>query len=250
MSTLSYKYLPVIQQFYSKAMNVDELTYRLFDVIESELGLQPQQIIHADSICSDDVNNIEYPEHARIMLGPFNLGGLCGFPFAGITGISAFAHHVPEDGAVLVYYGPHVGMTKEGEIGKLFRQGQSTLTSCCGAAFAALQKLLKNEIKKNELTDLDYQQNIIEQILLNKEDRIKSAANAIFETTEVLYEAIETRVNDLIVTTDYPCKYIILVGGIIINSDYDVGSYFECRTFKIIDTDNNESKDVLSLIYK
>lgn len=249
MISLSNKYLPVIQKFYTNAMDIDKLTGRLFYVIESELGIKPQQIIHADSICSDDINNIEYPEHARIMLGPFNLGGLCGFPFSGITGISAFAHHVPEDGAVLVYYGPHVGMTKEGDIGKLYRMGQSKLTSCCGAALAALQKLLKNEIIENEITDLDYQQNIIEQILLIKEDRIIFAPNLIFETTEVLFEAIEARVNDLILTTDYPCKYVILVGGIIINSDSDVGSYFECRTFKIIDSDTFESKDVLHQLY-
>ena len=248
MTSFSDKYLSVIQKFYPNATETDELIYKLFTIIEKELRLKPHQIIHADSICSDDVNNIEYPEHAKMMLGPFNLGGLCGFPFAGITGISAFASHVPEDGAVLVYYGPHVGITKSGEIGKLFRMGQNKLTTCCGASIKALQRLLNEDIITNEITELDYQQNIIVQIFLIHKNRIKNSSNKIFETTEVLYEAIEARILDLVETTNYSCQYIILVGGIIINSDYDVGSYFECRNFQIVNSKTGKNIDLISLL--
>jgi hypothetical protein len=247
-SITSEKTLPAVRKYYPNAINIDRITDELFDIFKSELGLKPNQIIHADSICSDDVNNIEYPEHARQMLGPFNLGGLCGFPFTGITGITAFAHHVPKNGAVMIYYGPHIGVSKQGEVGKLLRVGQSLHSSCCGAVNAAIKKLFKDEIIENEITELDYQQNIIEQILFNHKERIEKAEHPIFEATEVLFNAIENRVNELATKTDYPCKHIILVGGIIINSDYDAGSYFECRTFKIIDTETGISKDVISLI--
>jgi len=37
------------------------------------------------------LNAIEYPERAHEMLGPLKLGGLDGFPFAGLTGMSARA---------------------------------------------------------------------------------------------------------------------------------------------------------------
>lgn len=247
-SETSEKTLPAIRKYYPNAINIDKITDELFAIFKSELGLKPNQIIHADSICSDDVNNIEYPEHARQMLGPFNLGGLCGFPFTGITGITAFAHHVPKNGAVMIYYGPHIGVSKQGEVGKLLRVGQNIHSSCCGAVNAAIKKLLKNEINKDEITELDYQQNIIEQILLHNKEKIKNAEHPIFEATEILFKAIEDRINELATKTDYPCKHIILVGGIIINSDYDAGSYFECRTFKIIDTETDIIKDVLSLI--
>jgi hypothetical protein len=247
-SITSEKTLPSVRKHYPKAINIDRITDKLFAIFKSELGLKPNQIIHADSICSDDVNNIEYPEHARQMLGPFNLGGLCGFPFTGITGITAFAHHVPKNGAVMIYYGPHIGVSKQGEVGKLLRVGQNIHSSCCGAVNAAINKLLKNEIIENNITELDYQQNIIEQILLSNKERIAKAEHPIFDATEILYTAIENRINALATKTDYPCKHIILVGGIIINSDYDAGSYFECRTFKIIDTETNVTKNVLPLI--
>ena len=247
-SATSEKTLPAVRKYYPNAINIDRITDELFEIFKSELGLRPNQILHADSICSDDVNNIEYPEHARQMLGPFNLGGLCGFPFTGVTGITAFAHHVPKNGAVMIYYGPHIGVSKQGEVGKLLRVGQNIHSSCCGAVNAAIKKLLNNDIVENEITELDYQQNIIEQILLKHKSRIENAEHPIFEATEILFNAIENRVYELTTKTDYQCKNIILVGGIIINSDYDAGSYFECRTFKIINTETNNTKDVLSLI--
>ena len=65
------------------------------DLMQRRLGIEPRKIMLADSICSDDLNIIEYPERAYESLGPFKLGGLDGFPFAGLTGMRAFAHHGP-----------------------------------------------------------------------------------------------------------------------------------------------------------
>jgi putative membrane protein len=67
--------------------------------------IEPKQVMLADSICSDDVNSIQYPVRTQEFLGPFKMGGLDGFPFTGLTGMGAFASHVPDDGAVFIYYG-------------------------------------------------------------------------------------------------------------------------------------------------
>lgn len=53
----------------------------------------------------------------------FNLGGLAGVPFVGKTGFGAFSHHVPVDGNILIVFGPHVGISPEGELGKTKRIG-------------------------------------------------------------------------------------------------------------------------------
>ena len=131
--------------------------------------------LQPDSICSDDLNTIEYPRRAYEMLGPFKLGGLDGFPFAGLTGMSAFAHHVPQDGAVFVFHGPHIGVSKEGDTGTIVRPGQTRHSPCCGAIRAAINKMESGGIVPGELSELDYQQNTIEQLLLANRDRIASA---------------------------------------------------------------------------
>ena len=123
----------------------------------------------------DDVNAIQYPPRAYEMLGPFKMGGLNGYPFAGVKGMNAFALHVPEDEAVVVFYAPHIGITKDGTIEEIHRFGQSVNSACCGAAKGALSKLLNNEIEEGNITNLDYQMNTIEQIFLKQAERIKSA---------------------------------------------------------------------------
>ena len=163
------------------------------------------------------------------------MGGLDGFPFTGLTGIGAFASHVPDDGAVFIYYGPHIGIRKDGTIGEMHRFGQSKNSGCCGVAKTALGKLAANQIIAGNITELDYQMNTIEQILFNEKQKVLNAKSPLFEATEVIYEAIDQRINELVDKTSYNCKYVILVGAILINSDSDMGSFTEIIRFDLID---------------
>src|SRR5690606_38363981 len=104
-------------------------------------------------------------------------------------------------------------------------------------------KLLNNEIIQDDVTVLDYQMNAIEQIFLRHEKRIKSADNKLFEATEVLYEAIEQRINILISRTDYPCKHLIIAGGVFINGDIDMGSYCDYRRFEYLNLETGKRTD-------
>ncbi|GAA4160992.1 hypothetical protein GCM10022217_25930 [Chryseobacterium ginsenosidimutans] len=169
--------LQTLQKWYPNAKTTEDTVNRLLDVMESELGLKPNQLMHADSMCCDDVNAIQYPPRAYEMLCPFHLGGLDGFPFASITGMNAFAHHVPEDGAVIVFYAPHIGISKEESIGEINRIGQSSNSSCCGAAKGALGKLSTEQIIEENITSLDFQMNTIEQIFLHQKERILNTEN-------------------------------------------------------------------------
>ncbi|WP_353483722.1 hypothetical protein [Haliscomenobacter sp.] len=236
--------LAIIRQYYPNAITTIDSVNRLIDYVEETLDLEPNQIMLADSICSDDVNSIQYPARAHEFLGPFKMGGLDGFPFTGLTGMGAFASHVPDDGAVFVYYGPHIGVSKTGAIGEIHRLGQSKNSGCCGAAKGALNKLLANQIVAGRVTELDYQMNTLEQILLREKDRILSAAIPIQEATEVIYEAIDQRIEELVASTKYNCRYVILVGAILINSDSDMGSFNSARKFEVIDLKSGERKNL------
>ena len=227
--------LAIIQQHYPNANTTIDSVNHFIDFIEGQLDLEPSKVMLADSICSDDVNSIQYPARTQEFLGPFKMGGLDGFPFTGLTGMGAFASHVPDEGAVAIYYGPHIGITKDGTIGEIHRYGQVKNSGCCGAAKGALNKLLNNLIVAGNVTDLDYQMNTIEQILLHEKERILSAKIPLKEATEVIYQAIDKRIEELVLGTRYNCKYLILFGAIHINSDTDIGSFNETRKFVVID---------------
>jgi hypothetical protein len=48
--------------------------------------------------------------------------------------------------------------------------------------------------------------------------------------------------------TNYNCKYVILVGAILINSDSDMGSFTEVRRFDIIDLQTKERKNNIAYL--
>jgi hypothetical protein len=178
--------------------------------------------------------------------GRSSLGGLDGFPFAGLTGMGAFAHHVPADGAVFVFHGPHIGVSKEGDTGRILRPGQTRHSPRCGAVHAAVDKMMGDMIVPGEFTDLDYQQNTIEQILLPHREPIASARCAVAESTEIMYAAIEERIDALVARTGYACRHLVIMGGIPINSDHDVGSFCALRRLICIDTATGRKLDWLN----
>lgn len=229
---MNNQHLDTVKTYYPKAKTTTEQVNGMLEDIDINYGIKPHQIMHADSLCCDDVNAIQYPAKANEMLGPFHLGGLDGYPFAGLTGMGAFAYHVPEDGAILIFYAPHTGVTKDGKIGEINRHGQKTNSSCCGAAQAGLGKLRDDAIKKDHITKDDYQQNTIEQILLEAKNRILNSDNQIFEATEVIYEAIDKQIGYLISKTEYPCEHLFRIGGIFINGDRDMGSFCEFKRYE------------------
>ncbi len=236
-------YLEIIRRIYPNALSTNAAVDRFLDLLHSRLGLAPSQVMSADSICSDDLNSIEYPQRAYEMLGPFKMGGLNGFPFTGLTGMGAFAHHVPSDGAVFVFYAPHIGIGRDGSTAQILRPGQSVRSACCGAAKAAAGKLERGEIVSGEVTELDYQQNTIEQIFLAKRERILGAPDRLVEATEVMYEAIEARIDTLVSRTTYPCTHVILMGAILINADHDAGSFASLRRLRYLNVKTGASLD-------
>lgn len=63
--------LSIIRKWYPNAVTTIDSVNKLIDFIEDQLQLEPTSVMMADSICSDDVNSIQYPARAQELLGPF-----------------------------------------------------------------------------------------------------------------------------------------------------------------------------------
>ena len=83
-----------IQKEFPKAIPFDEYADSLFFFLYAVHNVSKNQILIGQSTCMDDVINTKTPFKDHAVQGPFNLGGLGGLPFTGITGLNAFAHHV------------------------------------------------------------------------------------------------------------------------------------------------------------
>lgn len=249
-------YHALVKQYYPNAVYFDVFGQLVVDLMRAR-GYPPEEVMLANSICSDDVNAMQFPPSLAKFLGPFNMGGLDGFPFTGLTGMSAFSHHAPDDGILMIFFAPHIGISLKGypkeSVGKIQREGQKKLSDACGAVRAALNTVLSNQVDpKTELFipkpagPLDTQQDTIVHILWEQRERIRnSRKDPMIEATQIMYENIYERLK-LLLPKDGHHPEIILIGGIYINVDSDYNRPFFCfdesHHFEIIDLKQEKIK--------
>lgn len=121
----------------------------------SENNFQKENSRLVFSVCPDDVNRLQEIETIENAItkeynGEFHLGGLCGYPMSGVSGIIAASHHPPDSiingerkhGNLIFFISPHMGIA-ENTYGKIIRPGQEKMTSSCGAMMGFLEQLKK-----------------------------------------------------------------------------------------------------------
>lgn len=218
-----------ITELYPKADSLSTLEQQILNELKKS-NISPSDCIWGTSICSDEINNtfLELGGNFRAP-GPFFFGGISGMPFTGKTGFGAFASHIPDDGAAIILYGPHIGITKDGTAGKVLREGQSKPSSSCGSLIAGL-----NNVKKGNVLNIshnDYQQGQVNKVLIENYEKIKAADNEVVATTEIGFNQIKRELTDIIGENVevLGTKPLLLIGGIIINTDWDQEDFFEVR---------------------
>lgn len=211
------------------------------------LGILPENTIFGESICSDEINHKR--ESLSTLLGRyfgsgvFPLGGIGGAPFVGKTGFGAFAGHVPHGGNVFILFGPHVGMTPDGKVGKFLRDGQAGGSNTCGALVGGYNMLLNgNRIPEDDLADVEEAWICTKLEPLVKE--IESSDNPMATLVKKSYEVIEKEVMT-VVNTNFGTGHLILLGGIQINMPEPYEDHFMPLHFSI----QSGKKDPVDLLH-
>ncbi len=216
-----------VNTVFPNAISIKELKV---DIIRAyaDKNIDLSDSIWATSICSDEVNNL-FPEFSHLFAGPgaFTMGGISGLPFTGITGLKAFLSHMPDNGAAMIIYGPHIGYSSDEEVGFMNRQNQSAKSASCGSLHAALGALKADKTPTEH--SLDYQQAQVYNMLKVKEEEIMAAEDQLKKATEVAYETINTTMHKIVdeVRDELSGIRLYLIGGIIINTDWHDDDYFE-----------------------
>ena len=223
-----------VRRHYPGAIKASYFMDALLDFTKITLGIGEERIAFLTSVCSDDLNSVELPDTE--MVGPFLLGGLDGYPFAGKTGLGAFSHHLPDRGAAMMFFGPHVGVSHTGLVGSVIRPGQTTPTACCGAAALGLRRLEAGEITPKDpsgFAEDDYQQEKLEQLILRHKDDILGAGppgdpRRFIRMSELLYGEMKQAMMHLLASTQFEAPTFVF-GGILINEDDGEGSSVALR---------------------
>ncbi len=232
---LQRKFDKIVKQFFPDARDAKDTSIHYLGRMQIEHELDISRVLMATSVCSDDIN-VPSTTFFNVLFGPFIMGGLGGLPFSGQTGMTAFAHHIPDDGSAFIFYGPHIGITLEGELGKMYRPRQEDTGNSCGALMLALDRLQDAKYKP-VMNDDDYQQMKLEESLLPYRDQVVESSNQAKAITEACYDIINKKIHEHIITCkdEFHVNKATLLGGIIINTDYGLDDYFDARNFEVID---------------
>ena len=233
---LQRKFDEIVKKEFPNARDAKDTSIHYLGKMQIEHQLDVSKVLMATSVCSDDIN-VPSTTFFNVLFGPFVMGGLGGIPFVGQTGMTAFAHHIPDEGSAFIFYGPHIGITLEGELGKMYRPRMEETGNSCGALMLALSRF-QNDGYAPVIKDDDYQQMKLEESLLPFREEILASGNQSKAITEATYDIIDKKIHEHLKN---PCKdefhvdKVALLGGIIINTDYGLDDYFDARNFEVID---------------
>lgn len=231
---LQKKFDKIVKREFHNAKDAKDTSVHYLGKMQIELQLDISKVLMATSVCSDDIN-VTSTSFFNVLFGPFVMGGLGGLPFVGQTGMTAFAHHVPDNGSAFIFYGPHIGITSEGELGKVSRPGIEKDGNSCGALMLALSRF-QDEDYTPILNHKDYQQMKLEQSLLPYREEILASPNQPKAITEAAYKVIHDEVHHNLKACkgEFHVDRVILLGGIIINTDHGADDYFDVRNFHVV----------------
>jgi hypothetical protein len=250
MSSEDVAFDKLVKKNFPGAISNKDLSVRVRDVLDCK-GFTPQNTLLATSVCADELARELEDEFVSIYGTNFNLGGLAGFPFAGNTGWGAMSAHVPDNGYCLTIHGPHVGITKDGLIGKVERSGIALVDSCCGSAIAAsnyLKGITEGTATINPRIQSfsDFQQGAVQELILPFGKRLAKAEDRMKELPYALYDSQEVLVNDIINTGKASIKQgLAVLGGIQINTSPDTFDYFHPLRFDYYDENGDLVENML-----
>jgi hypothetical protein len=206
----------------------------------------------ATSLCCDELARPLEEDFANVYGQQFSMGGLAGFPFGGVTGFGAMAHHIPDGGSCLVVYGPHIGVDSNGVVGSVERRGRTHGGACCGSAAAAAGYVLKvhkgeMEVVTNTMDPLDFQQAYVGSMLLPHADRLANAKDSYVELPMCLFDAQKEMMDAILAkgASNVATGKIALVGGVQINTPAGMSDYFLPLQFDLLDNKGNLVKNLL-----
>jgi len=213
-------------------------------------GVYRGNTLYGQSVCSDEINGDK--GHLTALMTEyygrtFPLGGIGGLPYVGKTGFGAFSHHVPDNGNVLIVFGPHIGFSMNGEAGKFHRKGQAGLSTACGAVIAAYNQCMGGGYYvAHDRSDL--QQSRL-RFLLKKECREASEAkNPMVALVYKAYKAVEHEMMKII-NTDFGPGKLVLLGGIQINMPHPMLGRFLPLHFSIRSRDMEAPINLLEWVF-
>jgi hypothetical protein len=228
-----------IDKYFKGALEAKEVARRTKRLLTRQYGFKQENVMYGESTCPDEINHMDCSLGSYMQQDwgeVFQMGGIGGCPYVGKFGYQAMLAHAPDNGNVVILFGPHVGISPAGEVGKFSRIGQKKLSTACGAAIAAFNAGLSGDV--SDQGDQDIQQSFLKERLGTQAGQIARAENPMAELAHRAYALVEQMMIDI---ADPPAEFahFALIGGIQINMPEPLNEYFLPLMFKVSSKDRS-----------
>jgi len=222
-----------LQQYFPGALSNSAIALRVAAALRDR-GYTRANTLFGSSLCSDEINDTAESlvgdlQNKLGVEGVFNLGGLGGLPFVGMSGMGAFTSHAPVDGKIFIVFGPHVGISADGTVGKIERVGKKSVSTSCGAGIGAYKAIMATNTTKEAQEAIgtkDFQEEYIIQQLSTRLDSLRgkdpnneSITYVTNKMYDLVWEMLRSEVNAFTTKPDFwgSVSEVTLLGGIVIN---------------------------------
>lgn len=199
------------------------------------LGMDGDNTLYGQSICPDEINNEkgDLADLFKELWGEvFPLGGIGGVPFVGKTGYKAFSAHAPNDGNIMIMFGPHIAISVTGEVGQYLRKGQSKHSTACGALIAAYGSCKEGKCGPEYQDPMDLQQTWLRDKLAPVVPEINAAQTPLAALACHSYDMVASKLMS-IVDNEFGLGKLVLLGGIQINMPGGLEDHFMPMLFEV-----------------
>jgi len=234
-----------VRKCFPGALEAEEVARRSKRFLVRQYQFTAENTIYGESTCPDEINHMECSLGSYLQQDwgeCFQMGGIGGCPYVGKTGYDALINHVPDDGNVVIMFGPHVGISPNGEVGKYSRVGQAKLSTACGAAIAAYNAGKAGDT--SDQGDQDIQQSMLKRKLGKQAGEIAKSKVPMAELAKRAYNLVEEMIMEFAEPTD-GFKHLVLIGGIQINMPEPHKEYFLPLKFAITSKAEGKWTDLL-----
>ena len=234
-----------IRSIFPESITTSDLQYRVVATL-AERGFTAANTLLATSLCSDELAKCLADDFVNIYGSNFNIGGLAGFPFAGNIGFQTMSGHIPDSGFCLFVFGPHVGVTSDGVIGCVEREGVSLNDMCCRSAIEASKFSMgtSSGVAQNDFTD--FQQGAIQNLMAPLSTRLQASQCPMLELPYAIYDVQNELMEGIVSENIGGVKEgIALLGGVQINTGPHTLDYFHPLRFDLINSQGEWAENMI-----
>lgn len=248
---------PKVEELFPGAKTNPELINYLRAKLTSKGYKLDDKTLCATSLCCDEVNRPLETDLCKVFDTNFNMGGLAGFPWGGVTSFGAMSAHIPDGGNCVIVYGPHVGVDTAGKAGTVERRGKVNGGACCGSAVAASGYVAAVNSGSQEAASfpsdpVDAQQYFVGSLLMPYADRLEKAKDTMVELPYALYAAQTDMMKDIVAAgtpNDAPSSttsgLTAVLGGVQINTPPGKLDYYLPLNFDLYDKNGKLVESIL-----